>query len=573
MKWFKKAFLGFGIISMIAMAGCGGDGDFDTSSTLTGKAIDGYLSGATVFIDENDNGVLDSGEVSTTTDANGDYKFSLTDAQTNKFLSNKYPIVVTGGIDIESKQPFTGILKAPAPDDGSYDNVMVTPITTLVKVIADTTGVSVKDAAKTVVTNLGLAEDLGTNDITKIDPVALQKTSSDDALVAAAKKVHKANVKIANILKITAGAVQGATNVTDAAQQNTVFQKVFEDAAKKLAAKIQNETVDFESSTEVSNLASSVIDNVKADSTALADTIKTATGSSTAVSIDTAKIDTVQTTVVSLVKTQSEKIDEAYTSTTDVTTALETIGAVSSIIEKKTDDIQKAVEDGNTGLIDTDISDSEINKQKETNKEIDVTTDTDKGFVLKDNSFDGYSVSAEGKVADMTVSSSKHTVSFTVLNYTGAVLSSKTSTMTMTISPVSSSDKRYIKAVIPVIFSATSADNAGVVSVKVLKDAELNITGVNGSGTAVKVSITNDVEDLLESDVNGAVSIDLEAYVNRLSAKAKAKDSSFEDVDLTGDFTVTVDFGTGVTVGYLKDGSFAKFSTNDNKLYGNVTFQ
>ncbi len=40
---------------------------------LHGLGIDGYISGATVFADANFNGVLDPGELSTTTDANGHY--------------------------------------------------------------------------------------------------------------------------------------------------------------------------------------------------------------------------------------------------------------------------------------------------------------------------------------------------------------------------------------------------------------------------------------------------------------------------------------------------------------------
>lgn len=44
-----------------------------TTPTAQGTVIDGYLSGATVFIDVNGNGQLDAGEPNTTTDAQGNY--------------------------------------------------------------------------------------------------------------------------------------------------------------------------------------------------------------------------------------------------------------------------------------------------------------------------------------------------------------------------------------------------------------------------------------------------------------------------------------------------------------------
>jgi len=70
-----------------ALAACGGDGtgityggkvvatSFAASTTGNPTLTPGYYSGATVFLDENGNGVLDSGEPSTTTDASG--KFTL----------------------------------------------------------------------------------------------------------------------------------------------------------------------------------------------------------------------------------------------------------------------------------------------------------------------------------------------------------------------------------------------------------------------------------------------------------------------------------------------------------------
>ncbi len=70
------------LISIALIAGgltaCGGGGGGSTSArssnkTLQGVAIDGYISGATAFLDINYNGVLDEGEPSSITDDEGSW--------------------------------------------------------------------------------------------------------------------------------------------------------------------------------------------------------------------------------------------------------------------------------------------------------------------------------------------------------------------------------------------------------------------------------------------------------------------------------------------------------------------
>ena len=136
--------------------GCGGgDGDSTTPSTTTssGTLVDGYVSGATVVCDANGNGVLDSGEASTTTDANGDFSFSPACGAS---------IFASGGTNIDTGLPLVGLLKAPA------GATMVTPLTTLVAA-----GMTTEQVA----TALGLPA--GT-DVTQVDPmgdVELQKAT------------------------------------------------------------------------------------------------------------------------------------------------------------------------------------------------------------------------------------------------------------------------------------------------------------------------------------------------------------------------------------------------------------
>ena len=159
-------------------ASTGGGGVAGSTST-TGFVIDGYISGATVFRDENGNGVLDDGEVSTTTDAQGAFTLGGDlDA----------PIVSIGGVDISTGLPFQGTLKAPAGSEA------VTPLTTLVQQIveADESGAtSVEDAVAQVNAALGLGAE---TDLLNEDPIA---SGNNELFAAGAKVMNIVNVGIA----------------------------------------------------------------------------------------------------------------------------------------------------------------------------------------------------------------------------------------------------------------------------------------------------------------------------------------------------------------------------------------
>ena len=85
--------------------------------TITGRVIDGYIDGGTVFVDMNGDGVQNLLEPSTTTDQSG--LFTLT-------TSTNGTIIAKGGTDVSTGLPNGMTLKAP---EGSSK---VTPLTTLV---------------------------------------------------------------------------------------------------------------------------------------------------------------------------------------------------------------------------------------------------------------------------------------------------------------------------------------------------------------------------------------------------------------------------------------------------------
>ncbi|MHA2937997.1 hypothetical protein ACXJY6_06835 [Vibrio sp. RC27] len=126
-----------------ALVGCGGGSSSSSSVdstggdiTLTGKAIDGYLEGATVFLDINYNGELDSGEPSAITGENGDY--TLSNSSIVDVCYQYSPLVVdvpVGAVDSDLGVVTEAYQLTTPPAITSFndeDILNITPLTTLV---------------------------------------------------------------------------------------------------------------------------------------------------------------------------------------------------------------------------------------------------------------------------------------------------------------------------------------------------------------------------------------------------------------------------------------------------------
>lgn len=86
----------------------------------SGTVMNGYIRGATVFIDVNENNIFDGNESSIISD--GDGKFLMTG---NNFPSGQY--IATGGVDVIIGELFAGSLRAP---EGA---LVLTPLTTMTR--------------------------------------------------------------------------------------------------------------------------------------------------------------------------------------------------------------------------------------------------------------------------------------------------------------------------------------------------------------------------------------------------------------------------------------------------------
>lgn len=141
------------------IAGCGGDGGRQTTSaTVSGAVADGYLVGATVFLDKNGNYRLEAGEPSATSDANGAYTLTVDAADVGN-----YPIVALAiqgvTVDKDTNQPvqYSYILSMPREGvSGTVSSNFISPMSTQVREMMATGQYSMQQAMDEVRTRLGL---------------------------------------------------------------------------------------------------------------------------------------------------------------------------------------------------------------------------------------------------------------------------------------------------------------------------------------------------------------------------------------------------------------------------------
>lgn len=150
----KSASVAIGL--SLLLWGCGGGGGgggpiAEATTKLTGVAIDGYLEGATAFLDLNDNGKHDSNEPTSATDKQGAFELIATASQ---FAKHRVVVLVpSGAIDSNTGEvdaPFS--LTSPAGQGG-----VVSPLTTLVAAhMAEDKDLSFEDARTRVAQDLSL---------------------------------------------------------------------------------------------------------------------------------------------------------------------------------------------------------------------------------------------------------------------------------------------------------------------------------------------------------------------------------------------------------------------------------
>ena len=155
------------------------------ADVVSGVVVDGYVAGATVFQDLDNDGELDSGEPNTSTNALGSFSLTLTS------VSKTAPVRIINGYDLATNEIHPSVMDISSTESGSY---IITPISTLVGrlKIADSTLVGTVPQSM-VAAALGITMAESPNDsILGFDPIAYFN-GSDSALAAEARPVFAAS--------------------------------------------------------------------------------------------------------------------------------------------------------------------------------------------------------------------------------------------------------------------------------------------------------------------------------------------------------------------------------------------
>lgn len=208
---------------LLALAACSGGSKSSggtSNLSLSGTVMDGYIKGATVFLDLNNNQTQDSNEPSATTQAGGAYSLNTSDLTTAQISAAHIVTVVPesaldeddGGKTLKEAHKKSYTLMAPAAAyavaaDGSISAAVVSPLTTMVShtMISDGS-MTVAQATTSAQATLGLDSNTSlTQDVTKDS------------------KLHKKSQIIAAAIGQVQDAVQTTTSTSTTNKRDTLF--------------------------------------------------------------------------------------------------------------------------------------------------------------------------------------------------------------------------------------------------------------------------------------------------------------------------------------------------------------
>ena len=229
---------------------CNGEGgnatrvlSVDGFRNVSGISVDGYISGATIFIDQNDNAENDTDEDSTTTDSSG--AFTIKHNNGNLFS--------LGGQDVDTQVQLDGLLLASPVSGYSASNFSITPITTIAALLPN----------ENIYNLLGIDSSI---DIFTQDPVALKGDGGiNDYVYEKGNQLTILALALFNVSKNLNSADSGDSTAGSFTAISEEIKKSYDATSLK---------VDIESEAFISN----VIDNLMTqDNVTISDTNKTNT--------------------------------------------------------------------------------------------------------------------------------------------------------------------------------------------------------------------------------------------------------------------------------------------------------
>ncbi|PJG55654.1 hypothetical protein CVM73_08875, partial [Bradyrhizobium forestalis] len=165
----------------------------------TVSAIEGYIANATIFVDDDGDGVLSSGDFVTQSDSLGNFQI------TGSHVGAIYLLGGGGAVDTATGLPFDGVLRA-APG-----STVLSPLTTLIAAIADQNNGDYAAAKAQVAAAFNVPVGV---DLNNFDPIAAA-VSDDPAAQAAGAQLFAAGVQLYNVIVQGASLISGAAGSSD----------------------------------------------------------------------------------------------------------------------------------------------------------------------------------------------------------------------------------------------------------------------------------------------------------------------------------------------------------------------
>ena len=199
------------VSALVLIAGCSSDSNSPANYDVSGKGFDGPISGGTICVDVNNDGICGEGEPTATTDTFG--KFTISNPN-----NLRGTLVLTGGIDTGTQEPFTGTFSA------SQNSTVLNPLTSAVQALVDS-GVSASEAETTVKKALNITS---TEPLSTFDPFDKSKTGTD-AEKASAKEIMAAQAQLQTI-------IHSVSTTVAAADADTSIESTMKEAFNQVAA-------------------------------------------------------------------------------------------------------------------------------------------------------------------------------------------------------------------------------------------------------------------------------------------------------------------------------------------------
>ncbi|MDC1332478.1 Ig-like domain-containing protein [Gammaproteobacteria bacterium] len=458
-----------------------------------GSVIDGYLRGATVYIDANDNFTMDSDEPSVTTDNLGSFS-------NLKYLNGT--LVSEGGIDLD-----TGVnldsLQLTNKLSGHSDIKVITPLTTLAAAMSNPGNIN-------TIFGIDAAIDIGIT-----DPIPSLGDSTYDNIY-----------EKGNQLTVIVLSLQNSMNAINASTDNSkdYFASIGEEIETAYAALETPGIIDIESAAFISAVVENIVAK-KASSTSdtIKENIKTVIGSvipiiqvKSAASVTTA----IQNFSFGTLQTDMQSI------ATDVATP-ETLSQYASGI------LNYVSTDQNVAIADLEVDITALNDA--------IVLDEDSSIEISPLSNDSY---LRGQSISISSSSSaisgKTTLTGNIFTYTPTENFNGSDSFTYTINQGSKSDTGTVNITVTPVNDLPIITSAGSITVSENQTAVLAISVTEIDGDELTYSISGTDSSSLSVDANGVITFNTAPDYETKNAYSITYNVNDGTESVSQDLTVTI---------------------------------